>query len=173
VIDRDGNPLPWITYPAIHFLSDRVKPDFEVFEFGSGYSTLWWAKRVKRVTSVEHSIRWARILRPMLPKNVNYFRVDVVTDGDYCRTASRLCGHYDVISIDGRDRVNCCINCVEQLTERGVVLWDNSERPRYAPGREFLLQHGFRFVDFRGLGPLNGGQWQTTVFYRTGNCLGI
>ena len=34
--DGNGNPIPWISYPAISFLDGRVNPALEVFEFGSG-----------------------------------------------------------------------------------------------------------------------------------------
>ena len=35
-VDRDGNSLPWFTYPAIFFLSSKIKPEMVVFEYGSG-----------------------------------------------------------------------------------------------------------------------------------------
>ena len=33
--DRHGRALPWFTYPAVSFLSERVQPTFRVFEYGS------------------------------------------------------------------------------------------------------------------------------------------
>lgn len=57
-IDNDG-PVPWMTYPAIKALERLVRPDMEVFEFGSGSSTLWWGQRCARVVAVEHDAEWA------------------------------------------------------------------------------------------------------------------
>lgn len=34
-IDRDGNPIPWYTYPAIEYLSQFDVTDKDVFEFGA------------------------------------------------------------------------------------------------------------------------------------------
>jgi hypothetical protein len=33
-VDRRGNPIPWCTYPFIHFIESRLRPDFRVFEYG-------------------------------------------------------------------------------------------------------------------------------------------
>jgi hypothetical protein len=35
-VDRDGNCLPWFTYPAISFLEGKVQSDMNVFEYGKG-----------------------------------------------------------------------------------------------------------------------------------------
>ena len=53
--DRNKNYLPWFTYPAIEALSNWDLSDKRVFEYGSGFSTLFWASRAKEVVSVEHS----------------------------------------------------------------------------------------------------------------------
>ena len=42
-VDKDGNYIPWMNYPVIKFLRDRLKSDFHLFEFGSGYSTSFYA----------------------------------------------------------------------------------------------------------------------------------
>jgi len=47
-----------MTYPAIRFLERRLSNSLEVFEFGSGNSTLWWAERVSRIDSCEHDAQW-------------------------------------------------------------------------------------------------------------------
>lgn len=56
--NKDG-VVPWITYPAFIQLSRIVRPDFKVFEYGCGGSSLWWSGKVAEVTSVEHDSRWA------------------------------------------------------------------------------------------------------------------
>ncbi len=53
---------PWITFSAIRFLEGYLKPNMEVFEFGSGGSTLFFRKRVKHVTSIEHHREWFEVL---------------------------------------------------------------------------------------------------------------
>jgi hypothetical protein len=63
-------PVPWITYPAAAMLRRIVKPDFKVFEFGCGMSTIWWSKLVARVVSVDHNASWIETIRPALSDKV-------------------------------------------------------------------------------------------------------
>lgn len=57
------NPLideqPWIAFAAIDFLKRILAEDMRVFEYGSGGSTLFFARRVKEVISVEHDKGWS------------------------------------------------------------------------------------------------------------------
>jgi hypothetical protein len=46
--------LPWITFRAIRWLRSYLKPHMKVFEYGAGGSTLFLAKRVRELVSVEH-----------------------------------------------------------------------------------------------------------------------
>ena len=50
--------MPWLGIRAVDFLEHHVKPDFSVFEYGGGGSTLFWIDRVKRVITVEHDREW-------------------------------------------------------------------------------------------------------------------
>ncbi len=72
-LDRE---LPWMTYDAIDFLGSICAPDSVVFEWGSGGSTLFLAKRCRHVTSVEHDAKWSCYLRERLETlgvdNVDY-----------------------------------------------------------------------------------------------------
>ena len=45
--------MPWWSFSAIDFMSKQCRADQDVFEFGSGGSTLFFAKRCKTVTAVE------------------------------------------------------------------------------------------------------------------------
>ena len=57
-IDKNGNPIPWYTYPAIEYLSQFDFSDKTVFEFGCAYSSVFWAERAKKVISVEDNPIW-------------------------------------------------------------------------------------------------------------------
>eukprot|EP00927_Polykrikos_kofoidii_P044006 TRINITY_DN38103_c0_g1_i1.p1 TRINITY_DN38103_c0_g1~~TRINITY_DN38103_c0_g1_i1.p1 ORF type:complete len:901 (-),score=147.57 TRINITY_DN38103_c0_g1_i1:147-2849(-) len=57
-LDANGQPLPMYTYPVIEYL-DRLDLRFaSVLEFGSGMSTLWWARRAKTVVAIEANDAW-------------------------------------------------------------------------------------------------------------------
>ncbi|CAN5546285.1 hypothetical protein BH10PSE6_BH10PSE6_04660 [soil metagenome] len=172
-IDSEGNPTPWYTYPAIAFLSRAVTPPLRVFEFGTGNSTLWWAARVRSVTSVEHDKVWAQKVEPRLPPNVNYRWIALKQDGDYCRSAQSSGSAYDIIVIDGKDRWRCTTNSIGCLAAGGVIVWDNADVVKYQPLFEDLCSQGFKRLPFVGHGPIRARSWETSIFYRSDNCLGI
>lgn len=174
-VDRDGNCLPWYSYSMVTFLSDRVGPDMRVFEYGSGYSTLWWAERVSHVTSCEHDREWYDSLKARAPANVDLRFCGPDTDCAYSLMAAHFEDEFHCLVIDGRDgdRVDCAKNCLRALKDDGVIIWDNSERERYAEGYAFLQENGFRRLDFWGLMAILPVESCTSVFYRERNCLGI
>lgn len=58
-----GDELPWMTFAAAEFLSGWLQKDMNVFEWGSGGSTIFFAKHAARVTAVEHEEAWAAQVR--------------------------------------------------------------------------------------------------------------
>ena len=143
-----------------------------VFEFGSGSSTLWWARKVRRVISCEHDREWFERTRAIAPSNVEMIHAPL-EDQQYAREVLKHGNAFDIIVIDGRDRIQCAYNSIAALKSDGVIIWDNSDRDEYRDGYEFLAQKGFRRLDFIGMGPINVYAWSTTVFYRNPNCLDL
>ncbi|WP_254563464.1 class I SAM-dependent methyltransferase [Oscillatoria sp. HE19RPO] len=172
-VDKDGNPTPWMTYPAIAFLEKRIKPEMTVFEYGSGNSTLWWAERVKFVISCEHNRQWYEQVKKDIPENVELHYVELKKGGEYCEKIIKYSGKLDLVVIDGRDRVNCARNSLKALKNEGVIIWDNSDRDQYNEGYSLLLRNGYKRLDFTGMGPINVQSWCTSLFYRKLNCLGL
>jgi hypothetical protein len=50
---------PWIAFSAVSFLKQILTREMRVFEYGTGGSTLFFAKQVKEVVSVEHDKTWS------------------------------------------------------------------------------------------------------------------
>jgi precorrin-6B methylase 2 len=172
-IGRGGRPIPWITYPSLTFLEERVKKDFVVFEYGSGNSTLWWAQRSNSVISCEHDPAWYAQVLPRIPQNVELNHVALEYGGAYSSLIRQYTNKFDVVFIDGRDRVNCVRNSLDALKPNGVIILDNSDVEAYAPALEFMSAQGFKRIDFVGPGPITPAVWRTSIFYRDGNCLNI
>ena len=172
-VDKDGQPIPWFTYPSIAFLQRRLRHEMHVFEWGLGSSTLWWAKTVSKVVSVEHDRRWIEYISKHL-KNmpIEIHHIVLKYGGEYSHKIRDYSGLH-IIAIDGRDRINCAKHASASLGHDGVIIWDNTERPAYLPGIQHLNELGFRQLDFVGMGPMVANIWQTSVFYRDGNCLGL
>ena len=70
--ERDGEPIPWFTYAAIDFLERELSGREAVFEYGGGQSTLWWAKRTRRVAAVDHDPAFGALITPQLPANATF-----------------------------------------------------------------------------------------------------
>lgn len=170
---QDGAPLPWMNYAVIAFLEERLHKDMTLFEYGSGYSTLFYSRLVQRVVSVEHDKTWYEAVRNMTGSNVHLLYQPLEFDGEYCRLINQQNEKFDVVVIDGRDRVRCAINSYQSLSERGIVVFDDSEREKYSDGSRFYLANGFKKIDFESLKFKGFGLGRTAIFYRSHNCLGI
>jgi Methyltransferase domain len=171
-VDFHGEAVPWITYPCIRFLEPHILPRMAVFEFGSGASTAWWSRRVSRVVSCEHDRAWFERVKAQAAGNVEMIHA-TPEGGQYSGQIRRYKGEFDIVVIDGEDRIECARNTVAALREDGIIVWDNADRDEYRPGFDFLLTRGFRRVDFWGMSPMVVFETLTSVFYRDGNCLGL
>jgi hypothetical protein len=172
-VDEEGNPVPWLTYPAVEFLKKRINREMSVFEYGCGASTLWWALRVKNVFSVEHDKTWYDKTVINIPRNVNLMHMEIDQNNYYSKIVKEYDGKFDIVVIDGRDRVNCAMNSVGSLKSNGIIIWDDSDRSEYQEGYRFLYDNGFRKIEFIGLAPIYNIKRETGIFYRLNNCLGI
>lgn len=169
----NGSPIPWMNFPIVKLLEERLKSDFILFEFGSGYSTYFYANKVKSVISVEYDEKWFQIFKADRPANVELIFKEKDIDGNYCRVINTTGKQFDVVIVDGRDRVNCVKQAILALSSRGVILLDDSQRDKYQEGIEFALEKGFRKLDFEGLKATGSAIDRTTILYRDGNCLGF
>ena len=174
-LDRKGQPLPWYTYASIEFLEERIKPEWSIFEYGTGNSTLWWASRLSdgRVICCEHERGWYEKMNHCVPDNVDLYHKPLGRDGVYSNFVGCYSREFDIVVIDGRERIACAKNVVPALKDEGVVIWDNSDHLGYQPGFDLLTESGFKRLDFHGMGPMNCVGWSTSIFYRPRNCLDI
>jgi len=169
----DGSELPWMNYAVIAFLERRLNKTLSVFEYGSGYSTLFYARRVRNVISVEYDQAWIASIGPRLPPNANVLFVPDDVDGDYCRAIARSGDSFDVVVVDGKDRENCVKQSMQALSSRGVIVLDDSQRAKYAPAIAYAQENGYLTVDFEGLKPTESSWFRSTILYRRENCLGL
>ena len=162
-----------MNFPVVRSLEERLTKDLSLFEFGSDYSTLFYAKKVRAVTSVEFDKKWLNIIKTQVPDNVNiiFKREDV--DGDYCRVIGEIGDQYDVVIVDGRNEVNCIKQSISALSSQGVILLDDSQRERYQEGIDFAKSKGFKALNLEGLKATGTEVDRTTIFYRAENCFDI
>lgn len=172
-IDENGKAIAWVTYSFIDFIKERVNKQHDVFEFGSGNSTIFYAEMARSVYSVEHDKAWFEKSSKINLSNVNMIQCDLVPGGEYCKSAATTDKKFHIIIVDGRDRVNCCKQAIQSLTEDGVVVLDDSERAEYAPAHIFLKENGFKHLPFTGMAPGVIISKCTSIFYKPNNCLDI
>lgn len=172
--DENNEYVPWMNYPIIDFLKERLGKNHEVFEYGSGSSTLFFAKRTKNITSIEYDKVWydkVKVLSYGL-KNIEilFFKVNEL----YPLVIENQKKKYDIIVIDGRKRVKCAKTAYNHLSKEGIVILDDSQREYYKDIFTFYLGKGFSQLTFKGLRPTGFILEQSTIFYRKlNNCLNI
>ena len=88
----DSTQHPWLTFGAIELLSRIVRPSDRVFEYGAGYSTLWWQERVASVTSVDHDEARASELLPHLKPNAHLTYINA--EKTECESAKKLANQF-------------------------------------------------------------------------------
>lgn len=171
--DNNGKPIPWMPYPITNFLSERIESHHRIFEYGSGFSTRFFSARAGAVRSVEYDGEWFGKVNDLLRDCPNAEVIFQEVGDAYPKVILRDDTTYHIVVVDGRMRVKCGINAVERLTQDGVIILDDSEREKYKPLVNFLSEMGFRSLTFSGLKPLGWQASQTTIFYKTENCLNI
>jgi len=153
-IDKGGEPLPWYTYPAIHFLQCKDFKNCTVLEFGAGQSTLWWSKRATQVLSFEGDLEWYTYVERHVPPNVKivYVPQDLAGIESHLRDLS-----FDVIIVDGMDRLRASRIARDVVKPGGVVIVDNSDAYGEPEGTypivDVFRSTGFSRVDFYGHHP--------------------
>jgi hypothetical protein len=171
-VDYGKEAIPWFTYSAIDFLKERLNSNLNVLEFGSGNSTLFLAKRVKKVTALEHDDGWFQNILAKKTSNVEIKFVSSVEVKNYLQPLVED-EKYDVIIIDGLFRNECIRASLKHLSEDGIIILDDSERDDYAEGITFLVKNGFRQLNFSGIAPGIFFRKCTTIFYNDINCVNI
>jgi hypothetical protein len=184
---------PFYTPGAIRYLSKRVKHDSNIFEWGAGVSTLWFAQHGSNVIAVEHNENWFKYINQQLKKRgINNSKVVFLPENaqgfsypwkidwkfypilgsepknpglkNYIFDINKYPdAFFDIIVIDGRERLPCLFHARDKLKQTGILVFDDSARPRYKKCFTILKDWYFKQYNF--------GLKQTTIFARNKNSL--
>lgn len=165
-----GEPQPWLALSCNFFLERRLKNSFDLLEYGSGNSSLYFSKKCRTVTSIESDQAWYNHVKNNSPANVNLIYSEALT---YHQKANDLHQTYDIILIDGINREACFDASIGLLKSGGIVILDDSDRPEYASIMEKAKNMDFKSIAFFGLALGSFRMKTTTIFYKANNCLDI
>ena len=127
---------PWLTPDAVKLLDDALSIEMCGLEFGSGNSTVWFARRLGKLTSVEHSLDWfTNVIRQLANgglENIDYIlRED---PGEYVSASLKFTdGSLDFVLVDGIERGKCALTSLPKVKQGGILVIDDSHR--YLPGK--------------------------------------
>ena len=184
-----NDQLPWMVYEAIDWLESFLSAEMQVFEWGSGGSTIFFSKRVQSVVTIEHDTKWySAVNRQLRLSNTRNVRLVLCNpeesktrEGAYASTDEAYKGlsfrryveaieiypdgFFDLVVVDGRARASCLSHAWVKIRPGGYLLLDNSDRSEYQRAKEPLSD--WEEQKFYGPGPYNYYSWQTTVWEKT------
>ena len=99
---KHRQPIPWLGYRAVQALDRLIQPDWNILEFGSGMSTLFFARRARHLVSIESEPDWHRQMSQTLEQqgltNVDYRLRDIAT---YVHHSDLPDASFDLVIVDG------------------------------------------------------------------------
>lgn len=188
--NRSFLPYPWLPFHLIEELDRYLEPSMEVFEWGSGSSTLFFARRVQRVVSVEHDPDWYEKVQNRIDKeelaNVELRLVEPHSPVEgsprfsSSKTPYRDCSFqeyvrsirdpktakYDCVLVDGRSRSACLRESLDRLVSGGWLILDDSQRSRYGNALREAKQATRNYSEYSGLKPATLGRSRTSLFVK-------
>ena len=159
-VNGDGEVMPMYTYPCYEYLNSIDWTGADVFEYGTGFSTVWWKNKGANIYGVEHNKQW-------------YDKVDgkklgnIILENDverYPKIVWAFSVMFDVIVIDGLVRYECVEPAVSNLKPGGMIIFDNSDWHKNT--KELLDTKDLIPIHFHGFKPIHV-QAETTSCYIT------
>ena len=169
-VDKLEEKIPWWTYSFTEFLTPRLNKNFKIFEYGAGNSSIYLSQFVDHIVSIENDKNWFDYLSSRITDNVSLIYAD---NHEYVEQIESSDALYDIIIIDGIRRNECASKAIHYLTDDGVIIFDDSERFHYNTGYTFLINQGFKRIDFTGFAPCSLNLNSTSVFYKSNNILNL
>ncbi len=167
--------LPWFSYAAIDFLREFLQPHMTVCEYGSGGSTIFFARRAKSVFSIEDNPHWFELVSARLKQesitnvSLNLHPFDFKNPASF-EHSSYLHAipdeKFDVIVIDGSEewtqvRPVCFAKAEGRVKKGGLIVVDDSWRYPVLRQNHHAKDHRI----FKSVGPCRPGVTSTDVFF--------
>lgn len=167
--------VPWFSYAAIDFLAKFLTHDMQVAEYGSGGSTLFFARRTCRVLSIEDNSKWFELVSQRLQElrltnvDLKLFPFDFRNPAGFEKSPylHAISGRsFNVIVIDGSEewsqvRPICFRHAEKFVKPGGLIVVDDSWRYSWIRQNHQAKRHEV----FQSVGPCRPGVTSTDVFF--------
>lgn len=132
---------PWLPRTFLDAFASWNTKTWKMFEFGSGFSTTWFAERVHTLWTLEHDRSWHGAVKKACDrkglKNVHCLSIELGTAYQN-RIEKFEDGFFDFVLVDGRDRVKCFMQAFPKVSK--VIALDNGYRDRYKSVLEMMAK---------------------------------
>jgi predicted O-methyltransferase YrrM len=135
--DAQGLVFPWLTEPFLELLKNWDLRNWDCFEWGAGYSTIWFSKHANSITSIESREPWAiavqeHIDRLQLTNSTLKYRIALTNPDRNSSPFSHAIDEddklYDLILIDGAQRNWCAERALNHIKSGGIIILDNADQ---------------------------------------------
>ncbi|AWH73730.1 hypothetical protein DCS32_06025 [Dokdonia sp. Dokd-P16] len=137
IYEQFNKDKPWIAPTAIQWLDEHLNKNMMGVEFGSGRSTVWYAKRLKSLISIEDHQDWFKQVNDDLKNsdidNISYLFKPSIMDSEgnipYIELMDSIEeSSVDIIVVDGKHRDTLALKAIDKLASGGYLLLDDAER---------------------------------------------
>ena len=121
--DQSNNLIyPWYTFEALDEISKWDTKDWNIFEYGGGYSTLWWREEAKNVITIDNNKNWCEKMNLI---HINSYKEYIEYPKMY---KDKYDQSFDCIIIDGEPtkwRDSCIEYALKSIKIGGKIIIDN------------------------------------------------
>lgn len=160
--------VPYMPASVIEWLEKHLSKEMNVFEWGSGGSTIFIAERAKSIVSIEYGQRWYyRLLFHLKIKRINNCVLKLILPEHSGEEIYRSQGKYgnlyfekfvksidtypdgsfDMVIVDGRCRSQCILHARSKVKKGGYLIVDDADRPEYISSIASLTEFSHSMCD--------------------------
>ena len=147
----EGGPKPFMKNKEIECIKSYLNKDNIMLEIGAGSSTLYYPKYVKEYYSIEHMMKWYKLVKNMLRKYPDINKkvilkyissdLDIMSTEDSSLKYSTYIDYinkldvpkFDIILIDGAARDHCAMESIKHMDKNSILFFHDYYTKKYEP----------------------------------------
>ena len=161
--------IPWLTFGAIRQIKKELPAGANVFEFGSGHSTLYWLQSGATVVSVEDDSEWFRLLQAKLSQfhgSTSHLLLAQTKEAYLSAINTVSEKSQDLVLVDGAHRRDCVIAAIPYVRPGGLLVVDNTDWHWFTEHPLTGIPMSWVKTVHPGFGPMLGHRSETSVWRR-------